>query len=381
MKKKIAYISGTRADFGLMTPVLKAICKSDKLELMLYATGMHLMPEFGNTINHIKKEFPEVEAISAVFENNTREGMAKFSGDFLNKVTNVFVGKKPDFVLILGDRIEMLCVAVVCLYLGIPAGHLHGGEKTSTVDDVARNAITKLSSIHFPATEESAGRIKKMGEEEWRVHVVGAPALDTILNEKLSARDEICRWLGIKTDDKFILVTQHPVSEEFEDAVSQMAETIAAVKETGLPVVITYPNADAGGRKMIDVIDKEKNNPLFRIFPSLEYKTFLALEKETAVWVGNSSGAMIESSSFKTPAVNIGTRQAGRQRGDNVIDVGYDRNQIFKAIKRSLEDKDYHQHLAKITNPWGDGNTGSRVRKILEDLEFDSKLLVKRITY
>src|SRR3989338_852932 len=340
-KKKIAYVSGTRADFGLMTPVLKAVRASDKLELKLYATGMHLMPEFGETINHIRKEFPEVVPVQAVFEKDNRESAAKFTGDFLSKLTLEFGENRPDFVLILGDRVEMLCVAVACLYLGIPTGHLHGGEKTSTVDEIARHAITKLASIHFSATNESAERIRKMGEEEWRIRVVGAPALDVILNEELPTREALCRQLKLEPKDKFMLITQHSVSEEIEEACRQMEETIAAAKEAGLPAVIIYPNADSGGRKMIDIIDKEKNNPLFRVFSSLEYKTFLALEREAAVWVGNSSGAMIESSSFKTPVVNIGTRQSGRQRGENVIDAGYDRNEIVSAINKSLNDEAY----------------------------------------
>ena len=380
-KKKIAYVSGTRADFGLMTSVLKAVRASDKLELQLYATCMHLMPEFGETINHIKKEFPEVASIQAVFEKDDREGAAKFSGDFLSKLTLEFGENRPDFVLILGDRVEMLCVAVACLYLGIPTGHLHGGEKTSTVDEIARHAITKLASIHFSATNESAERIRKMGEEEWRIRVVGAPALDVILNEELPTREELYRELGLKQENKFILLTQHSVSEEIEDAGKQTEETISAVKKTGLPVVVTYPNSDVGGREIIEVIDKEKNNPLFHIFSSLEYKTFLASEREAAVWVGNSSGAMIESSSFKTPVVNIGARQEGRQRGQNVIDVGYDRNEIFEAVKKSLEDEEYKKFLSGITNPWGDGKTGIRVREILEDLELNSRLLAKRIAY
>jgi GDP/UDP-N,N'-diacetylbacillosamine 2-epimerase (hydrolysing) len=381
MKKKIAYISGTRADFGLMTPVLKAVQNSEKLKLRLYATGMHLMPEFGETINYIRKEFPEVAPIQAAFEKDGREGAAKFAGYFLNKLALEFSESRPDFVLILGDRPEMLCVAVACLYLGIPTGHLHGGEKTSTVDEIARHAITKLATIHFPATNESAERIRKMGEEEWRIHVVGAPALDMILNEELPSKEELYGKLGLKREDKFILITQHPVSEEVEDAGKQMEETIFAVKEVALPVVVTYPNADAGGQKIIEVIEREKNNPLFHIFPSLEYKMFLSAEREAAVWIGNSSGAMIESSSFKTPVVNIGIRQKGRQRGNNVIDAGYDRNEIVSAIDKSLNDKDYLEKISKIKNPWGDGKTGPRIAEILENLQIDSALLAKRLTY
>lgn len=380
-KKKIVYITGTRADFGLMTPVLQAIKNNKKLSLDLYATGMHLMPQFGNTIDEVKKLFPKTQPIKAIFESDDRRGMASFSANYLKKLVKTLLKNRPDFVLILGDRIEMLCTALACLYLGIPTGQLHGGEKTSTVDELARHAITKLSHLHFPATKLSADRIEKMGEEKWRLHVVGAPALDVILNQKLPNREEVYRYLGFKIDQPYVLVTQHPVSEEWQQSVKQIKETIEAVKSFELPVAISYPNADVGGRKMIKEINKEKNNAIFKIIPSSPYKMFLAMEREAAVWIGNSSAAMIESSSFHTPVVNVGTRQLGRQRGENVIDVGYTRKEIVKAIHKSLYDKRYLKKIAKIKNPWGDGKTGEKVTKILENLKINPKLLNKQLTY
>lgn len=380
-KTKIAYVSGTRADFGLMTPILHAIEKSKKLKLQIYATGIHLLSKFGNTVNQVRKEFKNIKIINATFKTDDRLGIADFTGDFLKKLADIFDKDKPDFVLTLGDRPEMLCVAVACLYLGIPTGQVHGGEKTFTVDEVARHAITKLSHVHFPATEESAKRIEKMGEEKKRIYVVGAPALDVILNEKLPDRKELFGKLGIDFEQKIILLTQHPVSEEWQEAGKQIRETLEAVKSFNLPVVATYPHADAGGRKIIKEIEKERNNPFFHIFPSLEYRQFLALEREAAVWVGNSSAAMIESSSFKTPIVNIGIRQTGRQRGENVIDVGYNRDAIKRAIEKSLNGRRYLAKLEHIKNLWGDGKTGPRIAEILENLEPSSKLLAKQITY
>lgn len=380
-KRKIAYVSGTRADFGLMVPILRAINQSPKLKLCIYATGIHLMESFGNTVKQVRKEFPQVKEIEATFKSDNRLGMADFTGEFVSKLVKVFSEDKPDFVLTLGDRVEMLCTAVACLYLGIPTGQVHGGEKTSTVDEMARHAITKLSQIHFPATEESAERLRKMGEDKWRIHVVGAPALDVILNEELPTREELFKELNLDQNQKIILVTQHPVSVEMKDAGRQMEETIKAVKKFNMPAVVIYPHADAGSRMIIEVIDREKENPLFRIIPSLEHKQFLALEREAAVWVGNSSGALIESSSFKIPVVNIGTRQFGRQRGENVIDAGYNASEIARAIEKSLNDKEYRKKLAKIANPWGDGKTGPRVTKIIENMVIDDRLMAKQISY
>src|SRR3989344_2965075 len=260
INKKIAYISGTRADFGLMTPVLAAIKKSKKLDLKLYVTGIHLMPEFGNTIKEIKKQFPEIIEVKAVFESDEKQAMAEFASILISKLVSLFEKDRPDFVLTLGDRPEMISVALVCLYLGIPTGQIHGGDKSSTVDELARHAITKLSHIHFPATKESAERIKKMGEEEWRIHVVGAPALDTILGEKLPTRKELFGKLGLDPRKKVILITQHPVNEKANDDEKHMMETLIAVKKIGLPVIVIYPNADTGGRKIIKAINRERGN-------------------------------------------------------------------------------------------------------------------------
>lgn len=380
-KKKIAYISGTRADFGLMTPVLNEIKKSELLDLKLYFTGEHLMAEFGSTMNHVKRYFPNAVPIRAVFEKDGRIGMAKFTSKLLDKVIDIFDRNKPDLVLVLGDRPEMLSVATACLYLGIPIGHIHGGEKTGTVDEIARHAITKMSHIHFSATKEATLRIEKMGEDDWRINKVGAPGIDVILNEKLPNKDELFRRLNLNPEDRIILVTQHPVSEDISNAGRQMEITMSAVKEFNMPVVVIYPHADAGGKKIIEVIKKEQKNPMFRIFPSLEYKIFLALERETSVWVGNSSGAIIESASFGTPVVNIGNRQHGRLRSGNIIDVGYNKKEIIDAINKSLNDEKYRIRIKAIKNCWGDGKASSRIVSILEKLEITPQLLNKQISY
>lgn len=380
-EKKIAYVTGTRADFGLMTPVLKAIEKSKGLSLQLYVTGIHLMPEFGETALEVLREFPDAKKISAVFKSDERAGMAEFTGIFLSKIVVAFEKDKPDFVLTLGDRPEMLMVAAACLYLGIPSGQIHAGDKSSTVDDTARHAITKLSSLHFVATKEAEERVMKIGEERWRVHRVGAPALDTIKKERIPSSKEASDFLGIPRGTAFLLVTQHPVSELWKEALRQMRETLEAVKSFNLPVVVLYPHADAGGRRMVSEILKQKNNPLFRIFPSVPYKMFLALERDAAVWVGNSSAMMIESASFRTPCVNVGERQSGRVRGENVIDAGYHRAEIGAAIAKSLRDTASFTRLRRIKNPWGDGRAAERIIKILEQLPDTQKLLAKQIAY
>lgn len=375
-KKIIAYVSGSRADFGIMTPVLKVIKKSRKLNLHLYATGMHLMRQFGNTIKEVRKEFPGVIPVKAVFGGDESTSMANFAGIFLSKLTKVLEKKRPDVLLVMGDRPEMLCATTTCLYLGIPVAHVHGGERTSTVDENARHAITKIAHLHFPATKESAERIIKMGEEKWRIKTVGAPALDTITKEKLPTRDELFRSLSINPAEKIALVTFHPVSQEWRLSGRQMGEIIAALKDLNMTSVIIYPNSDMGSRFIIEKIEKEKSDPMFRIYRNMPHKQFLALEREASVWIGNSSAAMIESAYFGTSVVNVGSRQHNRERGSNVIDVKCKSADIVKAIKKSLCIKRKPQR-----NIWGDGKTAARIVKVLENLKINRRLLEKQIIY
>lgn len=379
---KIAYITGARADFCLMIPVLKAIERSDKLDLQVYTTSNHLMKEFGYTFDEVKKDFPQAVAIDAIFENDDRFSMAKFLGIFLTKFVELLSRDRPDIALIPCDRIEAFAAAVACTYMGIPICHVHGGEKTFTVDESARHAISKLAHIHFAATKDAARIIEKMGEEKWRIHVVGAPVLDTILKEQLPDRKTLFSKVGLPVNtEKFILVTQHPVTEEFNLADKQMEQILKAVESFQLPVVIVYPNADAGGRRIIQVIERQRKNPLFFIFPHIPHKQFLALEREASVWVGNSSAGIIESASFHLPVVNVGIRQLGRERSGNVIDVDCNVHEIKFAIEKSLYDEDYRKKVSKVFNVWGDGKAAGRIMKVLEDLEIGPKLLTKQITY
>lgn len=380
-KRKVVYVSGTRADFGLMVPVLRAIAKSSKLQLLLYATGMHLMPRFGETIKDIRKLFPGVKRLNATFDGDSGSSMALFSARLLEKFIKEMIKIRPDIIIVLGDRVEMITISLASLYLNLPVAHIHGGERSMTVDEAARHAITKLSSIHFPATKESARRILKMGEEKSRVHVVGAPALDIILREKLPSKKEVGESLKCDLKDRFLLVTQHPVVDEEFSTEKQMDITLDAVEKVGLPAVIIYPNADSGGREMIKAIENKRKNRQFYIYKNIPYKMFLALERDASVWLGNSSALLLESPSFRTPVVNIGPRQKNRQRGSNVIDVDYNKEEIVKAIKKSLYDKKYLQRIRRTKNPWGDGNTGPRVAKILENVKLDHKLLNKQIVY
>ena len=381
MKRKILYITGTRADYGLMKSVLREIENHPKLELEVIATGMHLMPEFGMTINEIKKDGFKIHEIAATYEQDNKQSMANFVGKFIQLLTDKVKKIKPDIIMVLGDRGEMLAGVIVGTYLTIPVAHIHGGDISSTVDEIVRHAITKLAHIHFPATEKSAERIIKMGEDPSNVFVVGAPGLDIILNENLIEPTKLSEKYNLDLSEPILLVIQHPVTTEVEDAPTQIRETLEAISELRYQTILIYPNADAGGRNMIEVIKEYEKHPFIKIFKNIPYKEYLSLMNIASVMVGNSSSGIIEAPSFGLPVVNIGTRQEGRQRAENVIDVDYDKEEIKAAIKKALYDEDFKEKVKNCKNPYGDGKAGVRIADILSKIKIDKKLLQKKITY
>lgn len=379
--KKILYISGTRADYGLMRETLFSIKKHPGLKIEIAATGMHLMPEFGKTIDEIKKDGFKIYKIEAKYKDDSKESMAGFIGELIGLLTRAVKRIKPDIILLLGDRGEMLAGAIVGAYLTIPVAHIHGGDISGTVDDLVRNAITKLSNIHFPATEKSAERIKRMGEDPKRIFVTGAPGLDGILNEKLFSKKDIAKKYDLSPSSPIVLVIQHPVTAETDEAGSQMRETMEAIKDLELETVVIYPNADAGGRKMIKVIEGYGKYPFIRIYKSIPRKEYLSLMKISSVMVGNSSSGIIEAPSFRLPIVSIGGREKGRERALNVIETDYNKEQIKRAIKKAIYDEKFKEKVGKCGNPYGDGRAGTRIAGILSKTKIDKQSSQKQITY
>lgn len=377
MNRKIIYISGTRADYGLMRSVLRRIHNHPDLSLDIIVTGMHLMNEFGNTIDEIQKDGFNYNVIDARYEDDSKESMAIFIGQFIQKLTPVVSALHPDLILVLGDRGEMLGGAIVGVYLSIPVAHIHGGEVSSTVDDFARHAITKLAHIHFPATEESRERIIRMGEDPARVFVVGAPGLDQILEETLVPKDKLEEKYQLDLSEPVILVVQHPVTLEMDQAQKQIRETLEAVVLLQYQSVVIYPNADAGGRSMIETINEYTKYPFIKTFSNIQHIDYLSLLNEVSVLVGNSSSAIIEAPSFGLPAVNIGTRQMGRERAVNVIDTDYERDSIQKCIEKALFDSDFRKNAKECKNPYGDGKTSEKIVDILTGIDMNTNMLTK----
>ena len=371
MTRKVLYITGTRADYGLMHATLEALHNEDSIQLDVVATGMHLMDEFGHSVDEIKRDDFNLHIVDQTFLKDDEKSMASFIGNLIADLTDVFAELKPDIVLLLGDRGEMLAGAIAASYLQIPIAHIHGGDVSSTVDDAARHAITKLSNIHFPATEKSASRIRQMGENPDNIFVVGAPGLDSIISVRDCIDEDYLKGkYNIQKD--FILVLQHPVSLEIDESSHQISQTLDAVTSTDYQVIVVYPNADAGGRAMIEKI-KEYGVDAYKTIPHDDFIGLLGLAK---VLIGNSSSGIIESSSFKLPVINIGTRQQGREKADNVVNVGYDRDEILRAIDYIGSDE-YCDILKNCTNPYGDGKSCERICRILKEIKINDDLLNK----
>ncbi|MEB9504392.1 UDP-N-acetylglucosamine 2-epimerase [Bacillus anthracis] len=382
MGQKVLIITGTRAEYGRLFPIIKAIEESEILELQLVVTGMHLLHDFGYTVEEIKKDNIPISAEFKMFNyGHDNAGMVKALGEGIKGFTEVVEDLKPDFILVLGDRGEALVGAIVGSHMNIPVIHMHGGEVTGSIDESIRHAITKFAHIHFAATEESAIRINKLGENPSQIYNVGSPGLDSIINGPFLNPKQIAELIGIEPDEKTILLIQHPVTSEYDNAATQMKETLVAIKDLGYKIIIIYPNADAGGVEMIKEIEKIKELPNIYAFSNLSHKVYLSLLKYIGVLVGNSSSGIMEAPSFGLPVVNIGTRQGGRERAKNIIDVDYNAEKIRQAIQKSLSDEEYRSTCKECGNPYGDGKTGARVVEILSNIKITADIISKKITY
>ncbi len=388
MKKRIAVVTGARAEYGYLKPLMKKIEDNTKLELSLYATGMHLLKEYGNTIQEIERDgFRIAKTIDMdVKVNNTNFDIVLSISKGISGFANAFKEGNPDILVVFGDRIEPFAATIAATSINVPVAHIGGGEVgLGDIDDCLRHAITKLAHLHFTSTNQSKERVLKLGEEDWRVFKVGALSLDTILNERLLSRKELCKKYKF-SDKPLILVSYHPVTTEWQDAKKQMEIVMNSIIEIAnkerMEIVVIYPNAYPGGFQIVNTIKsfiyQNKNIYIFESLPHLDYISLMAV---SSVFVGNSSSGIIEAPSLGTPYVCIGTRQQGRERAKNVIDVGYRKDEVISGIKRALFDKEFLDAVKKYESPYGEGKASERIVKVLSEIEINKRLLQKKITY
>lgn len=384
--RKILVVTGTRAEYGLLYWTMKAIQEDKDLKLQLIVTGSHLSKEYGYTVEQIKKDgFKIDEEIDMLIDSNKKSAIAKSMGLELIQMAQAFDRLSPDILLILGDRYEIFIAATCAMMMNIPIAHMNGGESTEgAIDEQIRHAITKMAHIHFTGAEFYKERVIKMGEEPWRVHNVGQAGIENIKRLKLLNKNELEKELGLKFNKKVFLITYHPVTLEKSRSIEeQMDNLINAISDFEAKYIFTYPNADYGSKIIIDKISefKKKNSDVY-VFNNLGQVKYLSLLKYADVMIGNSSSGIIEAPSFKLPVVNIGDRQKGRLRNENIIDTGYTKKEIKEAIEKALYDEKYKDNLHNMVNLYGNGETSKKIVHILKNTDFnDKKFFLKKLTY
>ena len=377
-KRKITITTGTRAEYGILRPILNEITQRKKLQLILIVTGTHLSKRHGMTINEIKKDkFKIYQTFKFLPNDDTGFSAAKSLGDGVVQFAKIFKKVKPDINLILGDRDEMLASAIAAYHMNIPNAHIHGGDISGNIDEYTRHAITKISNIHFPATEKSKRRIIKMGENPKFVFLTGSPSIDELRNNKIISRKQFESKYGFKLTQKLIVLVQHPVTTQIANTEKHIQNTLKAIEYFGYRTIIIAPNSDAGSNTIFQNIKQFANSHNFvRIFSSLPRSDFLCLIKNCGVLVGNSSSGLIEASYFGTPVVNIGVRQQGREKGKNVFDA---KSESVISIKRTIS----HALKKNISRSYlyGIGNTSQKIVRHLEKIKLNCKLVEKQLTY
>lgn len=378
--RTVGVITTGRSDYGIYLPLLRRMKQDPDLKLHLIVSGMHLSPEFGMTVKDIEKDGFEIgERVEMLLSSDTPEGIAKSMGLGTIGFAQIYARFRPDILVALGDRFEVHAAVVAALPFKIPVAHLYGGELTEgAIDDAFRHAITKMSHLHFTATDVYAQRVMQMGEEPWRVTVCGALSLDNLRTTPLLSRDEFADKFAITLPEKFLLVTYHPVTLEYEQTEMQIKELLTALDVIGLPVLFTMPNADTGGRvirKLIgEFLPKHPDSKKVENLGTQGY--FSAMALATAM-VGNSSSGIVETASFGLPVVNVGNRQKGRMRGQNVIDVGCNREEIVDGIRKAIS-PEFRASLKGLINPYGKGQAAEIILNKLKRVELDDRLIRKR---
>lgn len=377
MKRKICYITGTRADFGLMCSTLEAIAVADSLSLSVIVTGMHLSAEYGNTVEEVEgRGFFIAARIPVDAGTSTGATMARNIAQMLSGFIDALTKEKPDVVLLLGDRGEMIAGSLAAVHLNIPVVHIHGGERSGTVDELVRHAISKLSHFHFTSTVQARDRLIRMGEHAANIYVTGAPGLDGLTEIVCESKEQLCREFGFDPEKKLAILVYHPVLQEAASAGTDIAQILGILVAAQMQVVALKPNSDAGSDKISQELAKWQGAPQVHVETHFNRATFASLMASADVMVGNSSAGIIEAASFGIPVVNIGVRQNLRERNANVIDVPMERCAIETAVKDALRHGKFPRQ-----NIYGDGLAASRIVALLSDLVIDDKTLMKTNAY
>ena len=375
--RKVCYVTGTRADFGLMEITLQTIQKHPQLNLSILVTGMHLLSSYGDTWQEIEQSnLPIGAKIPVELAGSSGAEMAIALGEQVIGFTRALKQEQPEMLLLLGDRGEMLAGAIAALHLNIHIIHIHGGELSGTIDDSVRHAISKIAHYHFTATENSRGRLIRMGENPGNIYVTGAPGLDAIYQTDLMEKNALFDSHGLNTTQPLSLILFHPVVQQANEAAEQMRTLMDAVLEVGMQCLVIMPNADAGGSVIAQVIRNYCSHEQVKTVVHVPRREFISLVSHAAVMVGNSSSGIIEATSLGAPVVNIGDRQKYRDRNSNVVDVAPVRSEIVKALTSAVQMKGQ-----KWPNIYGDGKSAEQITEHLASISLSPDILEKVNAY
>ena len=379
MKRTIAVVTTSRADYSHLYWPIHDLSKNEQVDLRIIALGSHLSPEFGTTVREIERDGFRIEAhVECLLSSDSDVGMAKTIGIATLSLADLFGKMRPDLLLLIADRYEMLAPASVALALRIPIAHIEGGEiSEGAIDDAVRNALTKMSHIHFTSTHAARQRVIAMGEEPWRVHRAGAPSLDHLRRSALFSREDLEARLEIDLARPTALVLYHPVTLA-RDTVEEADALFAALDSFPEQLLFFYPNADAGSRELIErtkrFLSTGKDG---RIFTNLDAVTYWSLLRQSQLLIGNSSSGIMETASVPIATVNIGIRQQGRERAANVVDATADVSEILVAAKIARSE-DFRRLLKGVTNPYGDGCASQKIMEVVTSIPLGRELLMKR---
>lgn len=384
MTIKICVMTATRAEYGLLKPLMTKLKKNPKFDMKIIATGAHLSPEFGLTYSDIINDGFEIDKkIEILLSTDTPSSISKSMGLAMIGFADYFAEERPDLLVILGDRYESLAIASAALNERIPIAHLHGGETTEgAIDEAIRHAITKLSYLHFTSTESYKDRVIQLGESPDRVFSVGALGVENILNEQLLTKEELLANLEINDDKPYALITFHPTTLENCTSEEQIINLLEVCRDRNdLNFIITKANADSGGRIINQIIDQYTlDNENIYSFTSLGLQRYLSAMKYTSFVGGNSSSGLLEVPSFGIPTVNIGDRQKGRIQANSVINCEPTYEDINNAFDQAIN-KDFLDSIKYVENPYGDGNTSDKIINMIEDFFENNKIDLKKSFY
>jgi UDP-hydrolysing UDP-N-acetyl-D-glucosamine 2-epimerase len=393
IRRKIAVFTGNRAEYGLQYPIVRAIDNHPSLDYSLLVSGAHLDPNFGSTLDEIRADGFHIDAeVKIEMDVSSPYATAYAIGSGILSICRALNELKPDIVLVYADRFEGFAAVIAASQMNIPTAHIEGGDLTEggALDDSVRHAMTKLAHLHFTTNQQATNRILGMGEEPWRVHTVGLPAIDLISEGDFASEHEIAEKFRLDLSRPIMLFTQHSVSTEFDQAKSQIAPTLEAIEimaAEGVQTILTYPNNDVGGQSIIESIQafgikKVPNTQIHQSLGRYYYHGVLALARNNdikVICVGNSSSGLKETPAFGCPTVNIGSRQEGRLRGQNVVDAKYDVNAILKAMKKCLFNDSYRLYCREAENPYWLEDAGPKIADTLATVSLDPSIIRKRM--